>query len=101
VLWWLALRGGYMFRPTPAPVQTSGTNILDNDTHTASLGVGFQFKDPLQIFSQPIGIDLTGQIGFLPTRLHTKDTADDPVGDITAGGTIYAISALLRYTFGP
>lgn len=100
-VWFFALRAGYAYRPTPLPVQTSGTNILDNDSHTFSAGLGFQFHEPLQIFPEPVSIDLTGQLGVLPSRLHNKDTTDDPVGNLSAGGLIYGFSAAIRYTYGP
>lgn len=99
--WFFALRAGYAYRPTPLPVQTSGTNILDNDSHTLSAGLGFQFHEPLGIFPEPVSFDLTGQLSVLPSRLHTKETTDDPVGNLSAGGIIYGFSAAIRYTYGP
>src|SRR5262249_40926334 len=92
-VWFFALRGGYNFRPTPLPVQTSGTNFLDSDTHNISLGFGFQFRDPLQVFAEPIAIDFTGIVSVVSTRVHDKETPDDPVGNITAGGAIWGFSA--------
>jgi len=97
---WLSLRAGYNFRPTPVPLQTSGTNMLDNDTHTLSLGVGFNFFDPSKFFGGRFSIDITGQLGLLAQRTHVKDTANDPVGDLASGGTIYGASAMVRYLFG-
>ncbi len=99
--WFFALRGGYNYRPTPLPLQTSGTNFLDSNVHTLSLGVGFQFRDPVQIFSEPIALDFTGQVGILESREHDKATSDDPVGNIMTSGAIWGFSVGVRYTFGP
>ncbi len=98
---WLAIRAGYMYRPTPVPLQTSGTNILDNDTHTLSLGLGGSFPDPFHFFGGRFSVDVTGQLGLLPERRHLKEVTNDPVGDLASGGTIYGASAMLRYQFGP
>lgn len=38
----LAVRAGYSFRPTPAPLPSGNTNILDNDVHVYSFGLGYQ-----------------------------------------------------------
>jgi long-chain fatty acid transport protein len=98
---WLLIRAGYNLRPTPVPVQTSGTNLLDNDTHMLSLGLGFRFPDATKFFAGRFSIDATAQLGIMPPRQHIKDTADDPVGDLSAGGTIFAASVMLSYLFGP
>ncbi len=98
---WFALRAGYNFRPTHVPIQTSGTNLLDNDTHTLSLGVGFRFPDVFKFFEGRFSVDLTGQLGLMPQRQNIKDTADDSVGDVSAGGNIFSASLLLSYQFGP
>lgn len=97
---WFALRVGYAFRPTHVPLQTSGTNLLDNDTHTLSFGLGARFADPQKFFAGRFSIDLTGQVGIFAPRLHLKDTAADPVGDLATGGTVLSGSVMLRYQFG-
>ncbi|MCC6809468.1 MAG: hypothetical protein IT381_18715 [Deltaproteobacteria bacterium] len=98
---WFAIRAGYNLRPSHVPVQTSGTNLLDNDTHTLSLGLGFRFKDATKFFTGYFSIDTTAQLGLLPQRQHIKDTADDPVGDLSAGGSLFNFSVMLSYLFGP
>ncbi|GIW73356.1 MAG: hypothetical protein KatS3mg102_2898 [Planctomycetota bacterium] len=37
----VALRAGYWFQPTPIPEQRGETNLLDNDKHVFTLGVGW------------------------------------------------------------
>lgn len=97
---WAELRLGYNYRPSPVPVQTTGTNVLDNDTHTITAGLGINFRDPLDIFSMPVSLDVGGFASFLPQRSHIKDSANDPVGDLSAGGQLFGFSVSLRYTFG-
>ncbi len=82
------------------PIQTSGTNLLDNDTHTLSLGVGFRFPDVLKFFEGRFSVDLTAQLGLMPKRQNIKDTGNDPVGDISAGGNIFSASLMLSYQRG-
>ena len=35
---------------------TAGTNLLDNSTVGATLGVGFNFDDPLEVFGSPLQV---------------------------------------------
>jgi len=97
---WISLRTGYMYRPTPVPIQTTGTNILDNSLHMLTIGTGFVFKDPLEILEQPIAVDIGGQLGVLAPRFHKKEIQNEPVGDIHSQGFIYGLSFVVKYTFG-
>ena len=92
-------RAGAFLRPTPVPKQdTQGTNLLDNTTIGASVGVGFNFPDPLEIFPHPIQIDLAGQAQFVLAREAKKATTDDQPG-YTYSANVYGVSAAIRYDF--
>ena len=93
------LRAGYAFRPTYVPRQIGTTNFLDTDTHLLGLGASIQFNDPLEVFSQPLFLDLGTQLQIAQTRSVTKASASDPVGNYKFGGVAVAGSAGLRYEF--
>lgn len=96
----LALRAGYSVRPSPAPVQTSGTNYLDGTAHHVGLGASLSFDDPLGFFLNPLVLDLSSSLIYHPTRRHPKSSAADPVGDLEAGGSIFVFGLGFRYTYG-
>lgn len=93
-----AVRGGYFFRPTPVPRQTGDTNLLDGDTHGLSVGVGFNFDDPLEVFARPIHIHLAAQWLIIPERIAEKP-ASYVLPSYTYSGHINHVSAALRYEF--
>jgi long-chain fatty acid transport protein len=94
-----AARAGAFLRPTPVPKQdTQGTNLMDNTAIGASVGVGFNFPDPLEIFQHPIQIDLAGQAQFVLPREATK-AAVDPQPSYTYSANVYGVTASLRYDF--
>lgn len=94
-----AARAGGFLRPTPVPKQNvSGTNLLDNTTIGAAVGVGFNFPDPLEIFASPIKIDLAGQMHVILPRDATKDSTDT-VPSYTASAKVFGVTAALRYDF--
>ena len=93
-----ALRAGYSFRPTPVPLQRADSNILDGDTHGVSLGVGFSFDDPLEIFSHPIHIEAAAQRLVVPERQAQKEP-EDPVPSYTYGGAVNELTFAVRYVF--
>jgi len=94
------IRAGYALRPSPAPVQTSGTNYIDGTSHSFGLGVGVRWKDPWGFLDNPLVLDLGGQLVFHPDREHTKISPDDPVGSYTAGGMVFVVGAGFQYRFG-
>ena len=67
------VRAGYGFEPTFAPEQTGLTNILDNDVHRITAGLGIFTGLPFPNFSGPIHLDLFAQLHLMPARTHTKD----------------------------
>lgn len=72
------LRAGYAFEPSPAPEQAGETNLLDNDRHVVSAGLGIAIKDALgRPLPHPLRFDVYFQAQILPSRTHVKD-ADVP-----------------------
>ena len=93
------LRAGYAYRPTYVPNQVASTNYLDADAHIIATGVTFRFYDALEIFTNPLNIDVGGQVQILPTRSVDKAQAADPVGNYSFGGEVVALAASVRYDF--
>lgn len=94
-----ALRGGYAIRPSPAPVQTSGTNYVDATAHQLSFGAGVAFRDPFNAFQNPLIVDAGAALFYVPKRNYPKIDPDDPVGPFSASGTIFVFGLALRYEF--
>lgn len=93
-----ALRAGYAFSPTPVPLQNGSTNLLDGDRHTASIGAGLFFHDPLDIFKEPIAFEVAYQMHIIPERKATKKESAS-VASYRYSGLINAVSATIRYAF--
>ena len=53
-----AARAGYVFEPSPAPVQRGSTNLIDNDKHTLSAGLGVELPGLGGVVLRPVSIDL-------------------------------------------
>jgi long-chain fatty acid transport protein len=95
--WWG--RAGYSWEPSPAPEQIGETNFVDNDKHTASLGVGYTAAGIGEIFLKPISIDVYMALTWLPGRQHQKLSPVDPVGDYRAAGVIPQLGVSSRWRF--
>ncbi|GMV41975.1 MAG: hypothetical protein AMXMBFR64_36910 [Myxococcales bacterium] len=98
-VYWFTVRGGYFFRPTPAPRQTGATNYLDNDSHGGSLGFAFTFEDPLEVHRTPIVLELGNQLTALSRRTVRKADRDDPVGDLSHGGLVYSVGVSVSHNY--
>ncbi|MCA9518482.1 MAG: outer membrane protein transport protein [Myxococcales bacterium] len=96
---WLTLRGGYFYRPTPAPRQTGVTAYLDNDAHVLSLGAGFDFLSPLKEAPTAVRLDLAAQLTLLPRRTALRADAKDPVGDLSHGGHLWTFVMSLSHAY--
>ncbi|MES2504741.1 MAG: outer membrane protein transport protein [Myxococcota bacterium] len=46
----LKIRGGYSFRPTPAPAPSRQAKLLDSSTHRITSGIGYEFQLYQNIF---------------------------------------------------
>ncbi len=94
-----ALRGGYIFEPSPAPDQTTETNFIDNDKHTLSLGSGLELRDVSDILVLPFDIDAYGALTLMPRRDHFKVSPVDRIGDYSSDGFIWQVGATTRWRF--
>ncbi len=91
-------RGGYTWRPSPAPVPTEAFNYIDNDAHVLSGGLGFSFADPLEIRRNPVSVDASYQATLMVDQDVSKAAAAaDPVGDYQAGGVIHSVQISFRH----
>lgn len=94
----LAVRAGYAYRPSPAPVPTEAANYVDTAAHLLSLGGGVSFRDPLEIRENQIHLDVSYQATLMRELIVEKRLgARDPVGDYAAGGRIHSFSVSLRH----
>ena len=69
------VRLGYGFDPAFVPEQTGLTNLLDNNTHRVTAGLGLWTHPPLGLLRGPLGLDLFVQAQILEPRTHVKDPA--------------------------
>lgn len=95
---WYA-RGGYAYEPSPAPEQRGESNLIDNDKHTISLGLGAQFRRLTEIVPKPFDVDLYGAATILEDRAHRKLSPIDPVGDYVSRGYVLEIGIATRWRF--
>lgn len=94
----LAIRAGYSYRPTPAPVPTDTFNYIDNPAHLLSAGAGVSFHDPLEIRENRVHLDVVYQVTLMESLQVEKTLgARDPVGDYEAGGRIHSLGISLRH----
>lgn len=93
------LRGGGFYEPSPAPDQPGETNYVDGDKLAGALGVGVRLADPSGVFPQPIELDVAAQVIRVMARTYLKDDPADAIGDYTADGWAYGITAGLGLVF--
>jgi len=108
----LVVRGGYAFRPSPAPRASGPFNYLDNAGHALGFGLEWGFggaianrptgagnrQEPLRI-DHPLSIRLGGQWLILARRTVRKMDANDPVGDYEHGGSVLHWTAAVAGTY--
>lgn len=87
----VAVRGGYFFEPTPAPRAVPTRQLLDNDRHAFTLGVGAGIRGAGSRF----GLDAWAQVHWLPAR-EGLDAAGAPT---THGGTLWHLGVSASVTF--
>jgi hypothetical protein len=106
------LRGGLQYRPSPAPRATGPFNYLDNDAVAISAGVGYRFgSHPADVKARmlrmddpagppaPLHLDLAVQTLNLARRTIQKADAQDPVGDLSHGGTVWHVAMSFGASF--
>ena len=92
----LIVRAGYAWRPTPVPDQTSGTNMVDNSTHTLAAGLGVRADLPL-VADKPFWFNIGYQAALLVPRTAEKTSSRDPIGTWTSSGVMHHLAIDLRY----
>jgi long-subunit fatty acid transport protein len=92
----VVVRGGYAWRPTPVPDQTSGSNIVDNSAHTLAVGGGVRADLPL-VAERPFWFNLSYQAIVMQPRRAEKSSSRDAVGSWTSSGAVHHIALELRY----
>lgn len=92
----LVVRGGYGFRPTPVPDQTSATNIVDNTSHTLAIGAGVRADLPL-VAERPFWFNVSYQAVLMAPRRGEKTSARDAVGSWESTGAVHHVGIELRY----
>ena len=96
----LYLRGGYRFRPTPAPAPTGFNNFADSDTHVLSIGVGAVLHELVTVVNGPVEVDVHGQLFLLERREVLKvEPAADGFGDLVLEGNVINVGATLTVHF--
>ncbi len=92
-------RAGYAYEPSPAPEQVGVTNFVDNDKHTASMGLGLSLHDWTEILLEPLSLDLSLAATRLARRDHQKISPVDPVGDYHSEGWVWQVGVTNRMRF--
>lgn len=83
-----AVRGGYSYEMTPAPLASGEANLLDANAHVGSLGLGLTFRDPTRYVKNPIALNLHARVRHLEsTTVQKRQTydCDDPDADVPTG----------------
>ncbi|MBN2724192.1 MAG: outer membrane protein transport protein [Deltaproteobacteria bacterium] len=92
----IALRGGYAYYPTPTPLQTGISTLMDNDRHIFALGASWDFKGP-SFWPWPGKIHFSYQGHILRDRLVEK--VNPTLLNIRHGGSIHQVSAGISMDF--
>ncbi len=95
----VALRAGSFVRQSPVPSQDAPrTNLMDNTTVGASLGLGLNFFDPWGLLEHPIFFDVAGQGQFVLERTANKNEAD-VTPSYSYAAQVLGVTVALRYDF--
>jgi long-subunit fatty acid transport protein len=107
-----ALRGGYSYEMTPAPLATGEANLLDANTHVVSAGAGIKVTDPTHYVKNPVTVNLHARLRQLESTTAVKKVqydCNDPsqkppvgypcAGKITAAGQILSGGLDLDFEF--
>ena len=107
-----ALRGGYSYEMSPAPLAEGEANLLDANAHVASAGIGLRFADPTGHVKKPIALNVHARARVLPAVTAEKATRYDcdapdahpPVGypcagEVTTAGSILSAGLDVSFDF--
>ena len=94
----LRLIGGYAYRPTPVPNQTSASNIIDQNAHIVSVGLAQPIALPWLI-NEPVVLNAALQNHALVVREITKDSALSDLPNYRAEGLVSHFSLGMRFSF--
>jgi long-chain fatty acid transport protein len=92
------VRGGYVYEASPAPEQIGSGNLVDNDKHTFSAGLGLELEH-LSVLPRPLAIDFHVALTYLPSRANHKIDSLDPVGDYVSDGFVPQLGIELKTRF--
>jgi len=94
----LLTRTGAYYEPSPVRNMNGEMNILDPNKVVGSLGLGFVFNDPLQVFLRPMNFDMAYQMHYLfDSHLHNRQ--DPTFGPIDYGGQLHTFAATVGVKF--
>ena len=95
----LELRAGYSFEASPAPEQIGESNFIDNDKHTAAVGLGLTLRGLTEILPRPLRLDGFAALTLLAPRSHHKLSPVDPVGDYRSTGRVLQLGLSSSWRF--
>lgn len=93
------VRAGYAFDPSPVPEQPGVTSFVDSDRHVVTLGLGLSLRRLGAALPGTLGVDVHSSLQILPERTFLKTSPVDPVGDLYAGGLVFAAGATASMEF--
>lgn len=107
-----AVRGGYSYEMSPAPLSDGEANILDANAHVASFGLGMKFRDPSGRVQKPIALNVhvrTRMLQAVTAKKAVTYDCDDPNdrppvgypcgGEITTAGSVISGGLDLSFDF--
>jgi hypothetical protein len=95
----LLVRAGASLKPAITPEQSGSTSYLDGLTLTMAAGVGLKLPSPGAALPEPIYVNLSAGLSWLPERDMKKAGGDDPTGDASFGGSVWSFAAMVRYAY--
>lgn len=95
----VALRAGYSYRFSPAPLPSNEQNILDSNMHIGTLGLGYRLEYSDKSTQLALDFDLYASVGIMPTTKVTKSGAQEVLNDFEFGGMVYDFGILLTSGF--
>ncbi|MGB0591431.1 MAG: OmpP1/FadL family transporter [Myxococcota bacterium] len=94
-----AVRGGYVYRPTPLPNPVYQTNTMDASAHVLSLGGGFIFQGAEPSARSPLQIDVGVQLTVLTPRTVVKAPEAALNGSYRFSGVVWNATLDVRHDF--